>query len=67
MFYLNRKPGEYMAYMLRIWPVRNKTVLSWRASLENAQTGERVGFTDLDELFVYLRQQTGLESKSEER
>ncbi len=67
MFYRDRKPGEYMAYMLRIWPARNRTVLCWRACLENVRTGERTGFASLDELFVYLRQQTGLELKPEER
>jgi hypothetical protein len=61
-----KKPGEYMAYMLRIWPLRNKSRLLWRATLENAQTGERVGFASLDELFDYLRQQTGQASRPDE-
>jgi hypothetical protein len=62
-----RKPGEYMAYMLRIWPVRNQQKQCWRASLENAQTGERVGFASLEELFEYLGQQTGLNSEAGDR
>jgi hypothetical protein len=61
-----KKHGEYIAYMLRLWPVRNKTKQVWRASLEDAHTGERVGFASLDELFGYLRQQTGVEAKPEE-
>jgi hypothetical protein len=28
---------------------------AWRASLQDAQSGERLGFADLEQLFVYLR------------
>jgi hypothetical protein len=63
---LLKKHGEYIAYMLRLWPVGNKTKQVWRASLEDAHTGERMGFANLDELFDYLRQQTGMEANPEE-
>ena len=33
--------------------------VAWRASLENAHTGERKGFTSLDDLFDFLRRQVG--------
>jgi hypothetical protein len=32
---------------------------TWRASLESTCTGERRGFASLDELFDFLRNQTG--------
>jgi hypothetical protein len=59
------QPREYMAYLVRIWPVKSKGKTRWRASLENAHTGERRGFASLDDLFDYLRVQTeaGLDSK----
>ena len=44
----------YFAYLLRIWKVTSAGQASWRASLEDAETGERVGFGDLDALFAYL-------------
>lgn len=43
--------------MLRIWSVRNDQKILWRASMENAQTGERRVFADLDDLFEYLQSQ----------
>jgi hypothetical protein len=52
------KQQEYLAYMLRLWSVRNNGKTLWRASLENAQTGERRGFAGLNDLFEYLRSQT---------
>lgn len=30
---------------------------SWRASLEDLRTGERLGFASLEQLFVYLMEQ----------
>ncbi len=51
------KQREYLAYMLRIWLVRDNRQTLWRASVENAQTGERRGFASLDDLFEYLQSQ----------
>jgi len=48
---------EYMAFLLRLWAVREADALHWRASLEDAQTGERRGFADLDRLCEFLEQQ----------
>lgn len=47
---------EYMAFLLRLWAVREADVLQWRASLEDAQTGERRGFADLERLCEFLEQ-----------
>jgi hypothetical protein len=38
----------------------------WRASLENAQTGERRSFASLDDLIDYLSIQVGAGISSEE-
>jgi hypothetical protein len=48
-----------MAYLLRLWQVRDERHVGWRASLENAHTGKRRGFASLDELFAFVRRQTG--------
>lgn len=48
---------DYMAYLLRLWRVRDVGVSQWRASLEDAETGERRGFADIDRLCEFLQQQ----------
>jgi hypothetical protein len=60
----NRK-RRYLAYLLRLWQVRNKEHIGWRASVEDAHTGEKVGFAHLDELVAFLRERTGLASPAE--
>jgi hypothetical protein len=50
---------DYEAYLLRLWRVYSEGKATWRAFVENAHTGERKGFTNLDDLFDFLRQQTG--------
>lgn len=52
----NQKP--YHAYLLRLWPAVEQGKVVWRASLENPQTGERLGFANLERLFVFLQDQT---------
>ena len=57
---------DYLSYLLSLWRVNvdgepsgmgRKAI--WRASLESTRTGERRGFANLDELFDFLREQTG--------
>ncbi len=50
-----RKEAGYRAYMLRLWWVQSKQGRTWRASLENARTGQRRGFPDLKALFAFLQ------------
>ena len=58
------QPG-YLSYLLRLWQVDSVRAgdgldsRAWRGSLESSLTGERLGFTSLDELFEYLLFQTG--------
>ncbi|MGD2165391.1 MAG: hypothetical protein PVH50_07660 [Anaerolineae bacterium] len=49
---------DYVAYLLRFWQVGGEDGVAWRASLESAGTGERVGFASLDDLFRYLERET---------
>jgi len=57
---------DYVAYLLRLWRVRGKGKPTWRASVESARTGEHKGFTNLDDLFGFLRQQTDTSPDSDE-
>jgi hypothetical protein len=53
----NQQPPSH-SYLLRLWPTSMAGEQVWRASLENVQTGERLGFATLEQLFVFLMQQT---------
>ena len=53
-----REQRQYFAYLLRVWQVSSAGQISWRASLEDAETGERIGFADLDALCAYLNKRT---------
>ena len=46
---------RYRAYLLRMWSVEQTGQMVWRASLEDPQTGELLGFADLALLFAFLR------------
>jgi len=50
------KRPDYLSYLLRMW----------RASLQHVETGERVSFRSLDELFAFLRRQGGTMPDAEE-
>jgi hypothetical protein len=43
-----------------MWSVRVDGKKVWRASLETTAARQREGFASLDELFGFLRQQTGM-------
>jgi hypothetical protein len=71
----------YFSYLLRVWrghdhrklhPVdaeshctRKRT--TWLASVESSLTGKRQGFASLEDLFAFLRRQTGAVSNHENR
>jgi hypothetical protein len=44
-------------YILRLWHAEAPDS-SWRASLENPRTGERIGFESLERLFAFLMERT---------
>ncbi len=43
---------RYYAYLFRMW--RTGPQGPWRASLEDVDTGERIGFDSIAEAFAYL-------------
>jgi hypothetical protein len=55
---MGTQPPRYLAYLVRLWQVQDRGVFVWRASLEDAHTGERHGFSDMKSLFAFLAEQT---------
>jgi hypothetical protein len=45
---------RYLAYLLRLWQIKDAGKLVWRASLEDPHTGERQGFANLEALIDFL-------------
>jgi hypothetical protein len=58
---VSREEQRHISYLLRLWPVRSEDGIVWRASLESAHTGDRIGFASLDALFAFLRGRTDAE------
>ena len=60
-----RTPGapdegaEYHSYLMRLWRVRDGDRTMWRASLQDALSGETHNFASMDRLWAFLREQTG--------
>jgi hypothetical protein len=52
---MEEQPVAYFSYLLRMWRTGEKS--AWRASLEDPQTGERLGFGSLEALWEFLQQQ----------
>ena len=55
-------PPDYYAYLIRLW--RTGLEGPWRASLEDAKTGDRIGFSGLSEACAYLLAKTQLTAKA---
>ena len=53
----------YYSFLLRLWRVQEKAGWSWRASLEDVEDRELVGFASLDDLLAFLCQITGGEQE----
>jgi len=54
---MNDRSPCYLAFLLRLWCVDVEDGIAWRASLENAHTGERQGFADMQILCSFLMRQ----------
>mgnify|MGYP003702702521 CR=1 FL=1 len=54
---MSEEGQRYISYLLRLWQTESDEGLVWRASLENPQSGERLGFISLAELCAYLELQ----------
>ncbi len=54
------RPPRYRSYLLTVWEERThdaKSPVTWRFSLEDARTGRRRGFADLEALVAALEQE----------
>ena len=58
---------RYLAFMLRLWQVRDNDEMVWRASLEDPHTGERRGFASLEMLVAFLREQARSATQNQEQ
>ena len=64
--------SRYLSYLLRLWQDSGGDLPSdepppWRASLEIPQSGDRLGFASLADLFAFLENETRSASPSSER
>jgi hypothetical protein len=50
------------SYLLRLWRTSEQEVGNWHASLEDPSTGERFGFSSLEQLFAFLMEQSEREN-----
>ncbi len=56
----------YRSYLLRLWCTDQSGECEWRASLEDSHTGEQVAFANLEQLFVFLMEQSTHSPKRDE-
>ena len=54
---MEKEEQAYTTYLLRLWPRKSGEKWVWLASLEYPYTGERLGFTSLQEMFRYLEEE----------
>jgi hypothetical protein len=76
---MDEEQPNYFSYLLRLWreddgemlhqvdeaPDHTESRPIWLASLESSLTGQRQGFASLEDLFAFLRRQTGTVSDPE--
>jgi hypothetical protein len=53
-----KKQAGYYSFLLRLWQVKEDGGQEWRATLENVESGEKRGFTNVEDLLAYLSQVT---------
>jgi len=61
---MSEERPDYLSYLLRLWRASCKGKVVWRASLQSSDTLERKGFSNLDDLFDFLREQIGVPSET---
>jgi hypothetical protein len=59
MVCMHERQRRAISYLLRLWQIESHGQITWRASLDEAQGGERHGFPDLEALIAFLRERTG--------
>lgn len=53
---MSEKQPFQQSYLLRLW--REDAQSPWRVSLQNVATNERIGFADLQSLFLFVQTQS---------
>ena len=53
-----KKQAGYHSFLLRLWQVKEDGGQEWRATLENVESGEKRGFTNVEDLLAFLSQVT---------
>jgi hypothetical protein len=48
------QPNRSRSYILRLWCADEAGAADWHASLEDPTTRERLGFSNLEQLFAFL-------------
>ncbi len=61
------KQARYLSFLLRLWRDNGGETQGWRASLQSSLAGEQQSFADLEQLFGFLRRQTGMDCESDDR
>ena len=54
----DHQPIHGRSYILRLWSADELRAADWHASLEDPSTKERFGFSSLEQLFVFLMEQS---------
>ena len=54
-----KKEPMHLAYLIRLWQVHCEGQMVWRASLEDAYSGEKRGFGNPAGLFAFLQEKLG--------
>lgn len=55
--------GAYYSFLLRLWQVPAEGAQIWRVQIENILTGEKRGFTGIEELLSFINQVVSQENK----
>ena len=61
---MNDRSPCYLEFLLRLLCITGDEDVAWRASLEDAHSGERRGFADLTSLWAFLEAQMAERVKS---
>ena len=56
--------SDRLSFVIRLWLVHDEGEGTWRVSLRSVQTGEHLGFANLEEAFGYLRQRVAEGSRA---
>lgn len=58
---------QLFSFLLRVWRAGDGDQPEWRASLEDTCTGERRGFSSLEELWAFIQKLPGVKAGKPEK